>query len=70
VKRVRPWSWSGSLATKLEGRLKLLERLPIDQTPAFVDALNAAKASLQEWIATERKNEAAESRARSGRFED
>ncbi|MDN5005545.1 hypothetical protein ACFQZO_32315 [Bradyrhizobium sp. GCM10027634] len=70
VKRVRPWSWSGSLATKLEGRLKLLERLPINQTPALVDELNAAKASLQEWIATERKNEAAESRARSGRFED
>ena len=69
VKRLRPRSWSGSLATKLEGRLKLLERLPIDQTPGLTDALNTAKAGLQEWIATERKNEAAESRARSG-FED
>jgi hypothetical protein len=70
VKRVRPSSWSGSLATKLEGRLRLLERLPIDQASGLTDALNTAKAGLQEWIATERKNEAAESRARSGRFED
>lgn len=70
VRQLRPTSWSGSLATKLEGRLKLLECLPIDQTQGLVDALGKAKADLQEWIARERKSEAAESRARSGRFED
>jgi hypothetical protein len=70
VRRLRPWNWSGSLATKLEGRLKLLKRLPINQTPGLIDALNKAKADLLEWIATERKNEAAESRTRSSRFED
>jgi hypothetical protein len=70
VRRLHPTSWSGSLATKLEGRLRLLERLPIGQTPGLADALNKVKAVLQERIASERKNEAAESRARGGRFED
>ncbi|MCP3390929.1 hypothetical protein NLM27_19290 [Bradyrhizobium sp. CCGB12] len=70
VRRLHPTSWSGSLATKLEGRLRLLERIPIDQTPALNDALNAAKAVLQERIVTERKHEAADSRSRSRRFED
>lgn len=70
VRRLRPRSWSGSLATKLEGRLKLLERLPIEQAPGLVDALGKAREDLQKCIATERKHEAADSRARSGRFED
>jgi hypothetical protein len=63
-------SWSGSLATKLESRLRLLERLPIGQIPRVADAFNTAKAVLQERIARERNAEAAENRARSGRFED
>ncbi|WFU15989.1 hypothetical protein [Bradyrhizobium sp. CB3481] len=70
VHRVRPWSWSGSLATKLEERLKLLEQLPIDQTPHLTEALGNAKLGFEEWIARERKSEAAESRARGGRFEN
>ena len=70
VQRVRPWSWSGSLATKLEERLKLVEQLPIDQTPQLAEALGKAKVSFEDWIARERKSEAAESRARGGRFED
>lgn len=70
VRRLRPRSWSGSLATKLEKRLKLLERLPADYTPDLSDALNKAKTDLHEWIAKEREREAAESRARGGRFED
>lgn len=70
VRRLRPWSWSGSLATKLEERLKLLEQLPADHTPDLANALNKAKADFREWIARERRNEAAESRARDGRFED
>src|SRR6185312_16580240 len=53
VRRLRPWSWSGSLATKLEGRLKLLDQLPINQTPGLIEALGKAKADFQEWIARE-----------------
>lgn len=70
VRRLRPRSWSGSLATKLEGRLKLLGQLPTDQTHGLADALSSAKADLLEWIAKERKYEAAESRARGSRFEE
>jgi hypothetical protein len=68
--RLQPTGWSGSLATKLEGRLRLLERLPIGQSPALADALEAAKAALQERIEVERKREAADSRLRNRRFED
>lgn len=67
VYRLRPRSWSGSLAAKLEGRLRLLERLSIDQNAGLADALAKAKADMQEWIARERKSELAESRARGGR---
>lgn len=70
VRRLHPTNWSGSLATKLEGRLRLLEQLPIDQTPALIYALNASKDVLQERIAIERRHEAAESGSRSRRFED
>ncbi|MGY2917310.1 hypothetical protein [Bradyrhizobium sp. USDA 3262] len=70
VRRLHPTSWSGSLATKLEGRLRLLEQLPINQISTLVGALNAAKAVLQERFATERKREATESRSRNRRFED
>ncbi|WP_369723395.1 hypothetical protein AB8Z38_05095 [Bradyrhizobium sp. LLZ17] len=55
VRRLRPWSWSGSLATKLEERLKLLEKLPTDHAPDLANAISKAKADLQEWIAKERK---------------
>jgi len=70
VRRLYPTGWSGSLATKLEGRLRLLEQLPIDQTATLINALTAAKAVLQERIATERRHEAADSRSRNRRFED
>ncbi|MBH5373518.1 hypothetical protein [Bradyrhizobium glycinis] len=70
VRRLRPWSWSGSLATQLEGRLKLLEQLPAGHGPQIADGLNKAKSDFQEWIAKERRNEAAESRERDSRFED
>lgn len=70
VRRVRPWSWSGSLATKLEERLKLLEQLPTDHASGLANALHETKVYFQKWIERERKSEAAESRARDGRFED
>jgi hypothetical protein len=70
VTRLHPTSWSGSLATKLEGRLRLLEKLPIGDASGLSDALNRARSVFQQRIARERENEAAESRARDGRFED
>jgi hypothetical protein len=69
VQRLHPTSWSGSLATKLESRLKLLEQPTLGITPALTEGFNEAKALLQDQIAAERRREANEDRDRSGRFE-
>lgn len=69
VQRLYPTGWSGSLATKLESRLKLLEQLPLGDAPGLAEAFNEARALLQERITAERKREADESRGRGGRFE-
>lgn len=69
VQRLHPRSWSGSLATKLESRLKLLEQLPLGDTPRLVEAFNEAKALLQQRITAARKREADEDRSHSARFE-
>lgn len=69
VQRLHPMGWSGSLATKLESRLKLLERLPLDETSGLKDAFDEAKAALREEIQRQLKREADEDRNRSGRFE-
>jgi hypothetical protein len=60
--------WSGSLATKLETRLQLLEQLDLS-LPELVSAREAAKAKLQRQIDAERRRELDEHRARGGRFE-
>ena len=69
VRRLDPSSWSGSRATELESRLKVLERLPLGDTPGFTEAFQEARVLLQERIADERKREAEESRSRNERFE-
>jgi hypothetical protein len=69
VQRLYPMSWSGSLATKLELRLKLLEQLPLGDAPGLADAFSEAKAVWRERIDAERKREADEDRSSSGRFE-
>jgi hypothetical protein len=69
VRRLRPSHWSGSLATKLESRLKLLEQFDVGETAGLIVSLEAAKVDLQRWIAAERKSELELDRARSGRFE-
>jgi hypothetical protein len=66
VQRLDPMSWRGSLASKLETRLKLLEHLPLGNTPGLVEAHNQAKARLQQKIAAQREREADED---SGGFE-
>jgi hypothetical protein len=67
--RLHPTSWSGSLATKLEGRLKLLNRLPGGDGPALIEVMAEAKTGLQGRIDAERRREQEEDRARSNRFE-
>jgi hypothetical protein len=66
---LRPRSWSGSLAAKLESRLKLLERLPMEEALGVELPYEAAKAALRQEIEAERRNEAAESKRRESRFE-
>jgi type II secretory pathway component PulF len=69
VHRLHPTSWTGSLATKLESRLQLLEQLDLGTTPASLAAHNEAKTRLKQRVETERRREIEEDRARSGRFE-
>jgi hypothetical protein len=69
IQRLYPSSWSGSLATKLDGRLKLLNSLPGGDAPVLAAAMAEAKANLQMRIDAERRREKEEDRARSNRFE-
>jgi hypothetical protein len=68
IDRLYPSSWSGSLATKLEGRLKLLNSLPIE-SPKFAAQIEKAAADLEECIITERKREVDKDRSDNNRFE-
>jgi hypothetical protein len=68
VSRLRPSGWSGSLATKLEGRLKLLNTLPAN-APELAEPFAAAKRRLQLQIHEERRREQDEDRSRNNRFE-
>jgi hypothetical protein len=67
--RLRPMSWSGSLASKYESRLQLLDTLKIGTNPALVEAFNGFRAELVATIEKERKRELSEDRAESERFE-
>lgn len=69
VNRLDPTSWSGSLATKLESRLKLLERLETAQLSNLAVALENAKIEIRSRIETERRRETEEEKGQSGRFE-
>jgi hypothetical protein len=69
VHRLRPTSWSGSLASKLETRLKLLEELPVGNPPDLKAALEEAKEVLRKQIDEQRQRETKEDKARNSRFE-
>jgi hypothetical protein len=69
VRRLYPSSWSGSLATKLDGRLKLLNSLPGGDASVFAAAMAKAKTDLQANVEVERRREMAEDRIRDSRFE-
>ncbi len=68
VKRLYPGGWSGSLATKLEGRLNLLNSLQVED-PTLATALVKAKLELQASVEAERRRELEEDRAENTRFE-
>jgi hypothetical protein len=67
--RLWPRSWSGSLASKYETRLQLLDKLAIGTYPALVGAFNEYRAELVETIVKQRQRELQEDRAGSERFE-
>ncbi|KWT64251.1 hypothetical protein APY04_3515 [Hyphomicrobium sulfonivorans] len=67
--RLRPMSWSGSLASKLEGRLQLLHQLPIGNRTEIADEVAGAKARLVRRIEREKLSEAEYERATGERFE-
>lgn len=69
VPRLYPSAWSGSRATTLEGRLKLLSSLPGGDHPALAAAIAKAKADLKASIHSERLREQEEDLARSNHFE-
>ena len=69
VNRLHPTSWSGSFATKLEERLRLLLKLPGGDAPILAEAIIDARTKLQEYIAVERRSEQETDRAENNRFE-
>jgi hypothetical protein len=69
VDRLRPTSFSGSYATKLESRLALLEQLDVGNDASVLAAFDTARANLRTKVDKERRSETAQSQARSGRFE-
>ncbi|NPV20373.1 hypothetical protein [Bradyrhizobium aeschynomenes] len=69
INRLHPTSWGGSLATKLEGRLKLLNTLPGGDAPSLAPAVAQAKTKMEAQIVAQRRREQEEDRARSNKFE-
>ena len=69
VQRLHPMSWSGSLATKLEGRLRLLNKLPGSDAPHLAATMTQARVKLQKHIDAELRREQEEDRAQNNRFE-
>ena len=69
VRRLNPSSWSGSLATKLEGRLKLLNCMPGSDIPTLAAKIAAVRANLQAQVSYQRGLEMEEDRAHGNRFE-
>lgn len=69
LRRLYPASWSGSLASELEGRLKLLGSLPGGEAPALAAKMAEARADLEARISYERRREVEEDRAANNRFE-
>ncbi|MBZ9823209.1 hypothetical protein [Mesorhizobium sp. CA4] len=64
-----PMSFDGSLATELERRLHMLDRLDIGRESALATAFQRVRARLARAVDDERRRELEEDRMESGRFE-
>ena len=69
VRRLYPSTWSGSLASKLEERLRLLETIPIDNLSVLQPVMDSALQTMSGRIAAERASEQQEDRSQNARFE-
>jgi hypothetical protein len=69
VNRLRPMSWSGSMASILRARAELLQGLCDHQDHALAARAKEAYALLQRQISAEREWETKDNRARDERFE-
>lgn len=69
INRLHPTSWSDSLATKLDERLKLLNKLPVVETASLTEAVAEARKTLQARIDSQRRREQEEDRTERNRFE-
>jgi hypothetical protein len=67
--RLWPMSFSGSVASKFESRLQLLDKLEVGSDPALVASVNAARAALAAKVEELRRSELEDDREQSGRFE-
>ncbi len=67
--RLWPTSFSGSVASKYESRVQLLDKLEIGDDPALVAAVAELRAKLLDRVEKERRSELEEDLAQSGRFE-
>jgi hypothetical protein len=67
--RLWPMSFSGSVASKFESRVQLLDKLSIGNDSALVAAVKAFRAELVARVEKERRDEREEGLVQSGRFE-
>ncbi|OPH81828.1 hypothetical protein [Nitrobacter vulgaris] len=67
--RMQPMSWSGSLASEMETRLRFIEELALPDRPGLAEVRIKAVAAFKRRIEVERKSETEEERQRSGNFE-
>lgn len=69
VKRFTPRGWSGSLATILESRLNLLDRLSESNSSSFAEHIPKMRSQLADKIAVRRQYEEERDRHHDDRFE-
>lgn len=69
IRRFRPMSWSGSLATIMAANAKLLDELDGYSDLAFTEFIARERARLSKEIEAERRTETLADRARDERFE-
>jgi hypothetical protein len=69
IQRLYPSGWTGSWATTMESRAKLLDALSVGESADLNKALDDARATLKKQIEASRITETAEDQGRNSRFE-